>query len=75
MPQKRWSLRRAKLAVGPCLSLFDLPEDRERERERESEKGRKGKEKKKKMASTYTPRSLTPNRPPSAENTGNSGSS
>ena len=60
MPQKRGSMRRAKLAVAPCLSLFDLPEDRERERE----KGRKGKEKKEKKASTYTPRSLTPDRPP-----------
>ena len=43
---------------------------RERERE-EREKGRKGKEKKEKKASTYTPRSLTPDGPSPAENIGN----
>ena len=42
VPEKRGSVRSAKLAVVPCLSLFDLPEDRERRREKkeEEEKGK-----------------------------------
>ena len=45
MPQKRGSLRRAKLAVVPYLSLFDLPEDRERGREKKEERERRKKRK------------------------------
>ena len=45
MPQKRGALRKAKLAVVPCLSLFDLPEERERGREKKEERERRKKRK------------------------------
>ena len=45
VPQKRGALRRAKLAVVTCLSLFDLPEDRERGREKKEERERSKKRK------------------------------
>ena len=60
-PRKTGSLRRARLAAVPHLSLFVV----------RREKGRKGKEKKERTARTYTLRSLTPDHPPPAENTGN----
>ena len=45
MPQKRGALRRAKLGVVPCLSLFDLPEDRERGREKKEEREKRKRKK------------------------------
>ena len=69
VPEKRASMRTAKLPIVPRLCLFHLPEDRERGRENRGE--RKEGEKKEKGKHPYTPRSLTPDRPPPAENTDN----
>ena len=45
MPPKKGALRMAKLVVVPCLSLFDLHEDRERGREKKEERERRKKRK------------------------------
>ena len=55
------------MAVVPCLSLFDSPDDRENGSEKKEETERKTKNKR---ANTYTSRSATPDRPPPARNTG-----